>query len=183
MAQLIPEVTEEVRGALKHERYRHEDLCRDLGLTGSEGGFLGPMVNIMPFDQDLRFGESPATTRNLSAGPVVDLSMGVWGEIGGGAMSLVFEANPDLHDLRGLAEHQHRLTEFIKGVSADANRPIGLFDLLTPQERQELLVERNATARRVPEATVPRLFEEQAARTPQAIALVSRGRHHDIQRS
>ncbi|MEU5846414.1 non-ribosomal peptide synthetase [Saccharopolyspora shandongensis] len=173
LRQLIPRVAEEVRNALKHERYRSEDLRRDLGLEGSERAFLGPMVNFMPYDRSLDFGGHPATTHNLASGPIVDFSFGIRGQTGGSGMTLVFEANPEYHDLPGFLAHRARLTSFLAEVVAAPDRPIGRIDLLSPQERHGLLVERNATARDVPTATVPELFDRQATSTPDAVALVA----------
>ncbi|WP_267118737.1 hypothetical protein, partial [Xanthomonas sacchari] len=52
-------------------------------------------------------------------------------------------------------------------------RPLVELDVLPAAERQTLLVDFNATARDYPhDRLIHQLFEEQAARTPQAIALV-----------
>ena len=45
-------------------------------------------------------------------------------------------------------------------------------ELLAPEERRQLLFEWNATARDVPQLTLPALFEAQVERSPEAIALV-----------
>ena len=44
-------------------------------------------------------------------------------------------------------------------------------NLLSPEERRRLLVEWNATAREVPQASLTEVFEEQAARRPEAVAV------------
>ncbi|SDH33307.1 amino acid adenylation domain-containing protein [Lentzea fradiae] len=172
LVDLVPRMGEEVRDALKHERYRAEDLRRALGMEGSDQAFIGPMVNFMPYDRTLRFGTATATTHNLASGPIVDLSLGVRGQTGG-EMSLVLEANPEYHGLSGFLAHRDRLFAFLREVAAHPHRPIGQFCLLSTAEQLELLVERNATARDVPDETVPELVARQAARTPDATALVS----------
>ena len=55
---------------------------------------------------------------------------------------------------------------------ADPSQPIGRIELLDPEERHQLLVEWNATARELPQATLVSLFEAQVERSPEAIALV-----------
>ncbi|MGJ3561502.1 AMP-binding protein [Streptomyces sp. INA 01156] len=55
---------------------------------------------------------------------------------------------------------------------ADADRAIGRIDVLGPVERHELLVRRNDTGHEVPATTLNGLLAEQAARTPDASALV-----------
>ncbi|MGZ3145658.1 amino acid adenylation domain-containing protein [Lentzea chajnantorensis] len=170
LTDLVPRMAEVVRAALRHERYRAEDLRRDLGLDGSEQAFIGPMVNFMPYDRTLRFGAATATTHNLASGPIVDLSLGVRGQVGG-QMSLVFEANPQHHSLSGFLAHRDRLSAFLRAVTADPARPIGAVSLLSVVERRDLLVDRNATARDLPGETVPELVARQAARTPGAPAV------------
>ena len=54
----------------------------------------------------------------------------------------------------------------------DPDQPIGRLDILAPAERHTILREWNDTARAVPPATLPELFEAQVARTPDAIAVV-----------
>lgn len=175
LAALVPQVVHEIGTALKHERYRHEDLCRDLGQAGNEGGFLGPIVNIIPFDDGLRFGGHAATRHNVSAGPVIDLSVTVHRSAGHPRMSLVFEANPRLHDQAELAGHRDRWRRLADELMSDAHRPIGSFDLLTAAQRRQLLVTANATARPAPTETIAALFQAQAARRPDRIALVADG--------
>ena len=51
-------------------------------------------------------------------------------------------------------------------------QPIGRIELLTPQERRQLLYEWNASDRDVPPVTLPALFEAQVERSPEATALV-----------
>ncbi|MCK9921114.1 amino acid adenylation domain-containing protein [Frankia sp. AgPm24] len=172
LALLVPRMAEEVRAALRHERYRAEDLRRDLGLEGSGRAFIGPMVNFMPHDLSLRFGASPATTHNLASGPIVDFSLSVLGRDDAASMSLRFEANPDHHDPRGFVRHRDRLMAFLSAVTAEPRQPIGQIEILLAAERQELLDGRGTMTQDGPTATVPELFVRQAARTPDAVALV-----------
>ena len=65
-----------------------------------------------------------------------------------------------------------RLVALLEAVVADPNQPIGRIELLAPEERRQLLFEWNATAREVPQATLPALLEAQVERSPEAIALV-----------
>ncbi|NLU68776.1 non-ribosomal peptide synthetase [Streptomyces sp. HNM0574] len=68
-----------------------------------------------------------------------------------------------------------RLVALLETVAADPHTPIGDIDPLTPEERHALRSDWNDTARSRPEAarTVHRLFAEQAARTPSAVAVRS----------
>ncbi|WP_415793644.1 AMP-binding protein, partial [Bordetella tumulicola] len=57
-------------------------------------------------------------------------------------------------------------------VADNAEQPIGSIDLLSAQERHQILHDWNDTAREVTAATLPALFEAQVRRDPQATAVV-----------
>jgi amino acid adenylation domain-containing protein len=63
----------------------------------------------------------------------------------------------------------------LEAVAAEPDAALGDLPLLTADEQQLLLVEWNATARPLPPTTVHALFEDQARRTPDAIALTFQG--------
>ena len=54
----------------------------------------------------------------------------------------------------------------------EPDRPIGRLDILSSEQRQQILVEWNSTEQPLPKTTLPNLFEAQVARSPQAPALV-----------
>ncbi|KAG0164663.1 NRPS protein [Apophysomyces sp. BC1015] len=64
-----------------------------------------------------------------------------------------------------------RLVRLLEVVAQHPDQPIGSIQLLDDAERQQLLVKWNDTARPVREMTLPTLFEDQVAKTPNAIAL------------
>ncbi|MEU1729578.1 amino acid adenylation domain-containing protein [Streptosporangium sp. NPDC020145] len=85
---------------------------------------------------------------------------------------------PDVFD-RPLAEAMlARFTRLLEQIAGDLTTPVGRLDPLGPDERRLVLQEWNATDHPLPDKTVARLLEEQAARTPGAVALVfGRERH------
>ncbi|HEX6292478.1 MAG TPA: amino acid adenylation domain-containing protein [Herpetosiphonaceae bacterium] len=89
-------------------------------------------------------------------------------------MSGRFEYNTDLFHaatIEALARHFHTL---LAGIVADPDRRIADLPLLTEAERERLLVEWNATQTPSrPDQSIMALFEAQAARTPDAVALIS----------
>ncbi|MCQ0003201.1 non-ribosomal peptide synthetase [Streptomyces sudanensis] len=64
------------------------------------------------------------------------------------------------------------LPRLLRQLLSAPQRPIGEADPLSAEHRHQALVAWNDTARPVPQATVPELFEAQAARTPRATAVV-----------
>jgi amino acid adenylation domain-containing protein len=82
------------------------------------------------------------------------------------------EYNTDLF----AATTMQRLTEqfqfLLDGIIADPNQHLSELPLLTPSERQRLLVDWNQTQADYPQACIHHCFEFQAERTPDAIAFV-----------
>ncbi|MFC4492550.1 amino acid adenylation domain-containing protein [Streptomyces ovatisporus] len=172
LSRLVPEFTREAARTLKHERFRLEDLQRELAPDGGVGSLLGPIVNLMPFGAPLRFGGTTATSHNLAFGPTLDLFITVRPDPAGGSMSLLLEGNPELHDLESLSGHRERLLAFLSGVAAQPDTPVSSLDVLGPAERRRLLVELNDTEVPLTDETVPVLIAGRAAEAPGAVALV-----------
>ncbi|WP_166802879.1 non-ribosomal peptide synthetase [Streptomyces sp. ICN441] len=81
----------------------------------------------------------------------------------------------DLYDRATVTTLFERLGRLLAAAAADPGAPIGTLDILTPEERGRLHDAWNATAAPVPTGSLPELFEAQAARTPDAVALAHDG--------
>ena len=79
---------------------------------------------------------------------------------------------PDLFDRPSAEAIAGRLIRLLEAVIAAPDQPIGCLDILSAAERHTILREWNDTARPIPAATLPELFEAQAGRTPDAVAVV-----------
>src|SRR5262249_41640970 len=132
----------------------------------------GASVNVMRFNYGFRFSGSRVTAHNLSLGPVEELSIAVYDRADGSPLRIDFDANPALFTAADLAELQRRFLKLLEAVIADPDRAIGRLDILGAAERQTLLRDWNATAQAIPSATLAELFAAQAARTPDAVAVV-----------
>ncbi|MEU5404189.1 amino acid adenylation domain-containing protein [Streptomyces sp. NPDC005963] len=89
-----------------------------------------------------------------------------------GGVGCRLEYRTDLFD-RDTVEHlARRFVRVLAQLVADSERPIGRVDVLDAAERGRLLTQFNDTAAAVSELTVPELFEQQVARTPDAPAIV-----------
>ncbi|WP_461088000.1 amino acid adenylation domain-containing protein [Streptomyces deserti] len=64
------------------------------------------------------------------------------------------------------------LVRVLTVAAADAEVPLSAVELLAPDEHRRIVEDWNDTAGPVPDALVPDLFAAQAARTPEAVALV-----------
>ncbi|MCV2463770.1 condensation domain-containing protein, partial [Streptomyces sp. ICN988] len=173
-SDLVDQAQERIRRTIRHQRHRGEALRARLGLSADAGALTGSQVNVMAFDQETRFGDRTAVRRQLANGPIADLTVNAYRTPGTGETQLEFCGNRELYTADELARHRDRFTTFLRRATADPGRPVAALDLLTDAEQDTLLGALNDTARERTAATLPALFEAQAARTPDAAAL-----HHD----
>jgi amino acid adenylation domain-containing protein len=173
---LLRQASAAIFEALKHGRYRGEDIVRDVGFPGSLREYVGPLVNVFPFRYDLRFGESRGIAHNLTPGLAGDLTVAVYDRSDGQDVRIEFSAGADLVTPEELTAHQERFLRQLKafGRAQEQSRPIGLVDILSPKERRQLLEEWAGSAGAV-DAVVPDMFEAQVDRTPDATAIVHEG--------
>ncbi|MGI5375513.1 amino acid adenylation domain-containing protein [Streptomyces sp. CA-251387] len=173
LAELTRQVVLAVRAARRHQRYRYEDIRRDLGLLGETRPLIGPLINVMPFDYDLTFAGAPAVPHNLSAGPVDDLTVNVYDRTDGRGLHIDLDANPALYTRDDITAHQERFLALLARIAdCDPTAPLAELGMATDAERHRVLAEFNATEWDVPATTLIGPIEAQARRTPDAPALV-----------
>ncbi|WP_203895674.1 non-ribosomal peptide synthetase, partial [Planobispora longispora] len=170
LGELVAQVTREVGRLLAHQRYRYEDLRREV-----RGRLFGPVVNIMRFDYDLKFAGHAATAHALATGPVEDLSINLYDGSDGRGVRVDFDGHPELYGEAELADHHDRFLRFLAQIAqAGPGRRVGSIELLDDAERT-LLAEWGSAPRDVPPGTAVDLFEEQVRRAPEAVAVVAGG--------
>ncbi len=89
-----------------------------------------------------------------------------------GRLDGVIEFNTDVFDVGTVSSIEARLGRLMRAVAAEPDRRLDDIELLTRDERAQVLLGWNDTAREVPFTSLPDLFAEQVARTPDAIAVV-----------
>ncbi|WP_433711876.1 non-ribosomal peptide synthase/polyketide synthase [Nocardia sp. CA-084685] len=168
----------EVAGALRHQRYRHEDIRRDAEHDGrpARRALFGPLVNIMLFGSDLTLGDTVGRYHVLSTGPVEDLSLNVYyGERD--SVHVDFEANPNLYGPDDIARHQRRFVRYLERlVATEVDTPMAAVAVATELELEVSTRIWNATGFDVPAAvagapTLVSMFDAQVARTADAVAV------------
>ncbi|EWY39631.1 thioester reductase [Skermanella stibiiresistens SB22] len=123
LSGLTRQVAEELRLIRPHQRYRHEQIRRDWKMLNGQRRLFGPVVNIMPFDYHLRFDGHPGTAHNISAGPVEDLSIGVYSRSDGTGPRIDFDANPACYDAVELADLRREFIDFLTNSIRSSDRP------------------------------------------------------------
>ncbi|MBN0048532.1 amino acid adenylation domain-containing protein [Streptomyces actuosus] len=163
----------------RHQQYRGEFLRRDLALLGSGRRMHGPVVNIVPFSEDLVFDGHPTTSHHLSGGAVDDLQISVRPAAVTGGLWLAFDANPATYEQRELDTHLRRFLHVLQQLGeAPEDMPLAEVALLLPGEEPQV-----APARAYPvTSTLTGRFEEQAARRPHAPAVTCNGASLDYAR-
>ncbi|WP_433560963.1 amino acid adenylation domain-containing protein [Nocardia sp. CA-151230] len=171
VADTVRAVELQITGALRHQRYRSDDIRRDCGYSRDARGFFGPMVNLMLFHSELKFGSLMGAINVLSTGPVEDLSINLYNGLGD-RIHIDFEANPRLYSDAELAVHHDRLLDYLaRFVSADPETPVADMPVLTDPERERVLHEWNSTQVARQEGTLAGLFADRAAASAERIAL------------
>ncbi|MEU9952246.1 condensation domain-containing protein, partial [Streptomyces sp. NPDC047939] len=150
-AELVRQVVPGVRAVRRHQRYRYEDIRRDLRLLGENRGLVGPLVNVMPFDYDVGFAGTPARARNLSAGPVDDLTVNIYDRADGRGLRIDHDGNPALYDEDALAAHQERFLHLVERlITEDPHAALAAHSIATPAEHALVVEEFNRTDRELP---------------------------------
>ncbi|MEU7765827.1 amino acid adenylation domain-containing protein [Nocardia sp. NPDC049190] len=171
LGELVKAVELQITGALRHQRYRHDDIRRDCGYSRDARGFFGPMVNVMLFHDELRFGSLVGSLNVLATGPVEDLSINLYNGAGN-RIHVDFEANPELYSENEVTGHHARYLDFLtRFLDADPDTRAESLVAITDAERDQVVHAWNATATRKQEGTLASLFAERVAADPDAIAL------------
>ncbi|HVR08520.1 MAG TPA: condensation domain-containing protein, partial [Thermoanaerobaculia bacterium] len=197
LLELLGRVRETVLGALAHQDLPFEGLVDELQPFRDPS--RPPLVQVMFVFQDV-----PAPAPGLSGltlTPLVDFDSGtakvdltmVLTESGGGIAGVV-EYDIDLFDRTRIQRFAAHFRQLLEALAAEPRRRVSSCCLLSPAERHQLVVEWNAgCAGPVGAATtvgmvdaagaataapcLHELFAAQAARTPEAVAVVCEGEH------
>ncbi|WP_280373894.1 amino acid adenylation domain-containing protein [Nocardia wallacei] len=128
VGEVIAQVRAKVIGALRHQRYRHEDMWD--GHEAVLGGF-GPVLNVLGFVEPLRLGPVVGQARLLALGPVPDLQInGYQAGPDERSVSIDFQANPARYGRDALARHHRRFLDFFRRyLAAGTDCPATEIDL------------------------------------------------------
>ncbi|WP_042368094.1 non-ribosomal peptide synthase/polyketide synthase [Streptacidiphilus neutrinimicus] len=124
----------------------------DLALPGLEVDDIATEIDHAPFDLTLEFAETDS-----------------------GALHGLLTYATDLFDAATAERMADQLGTLLAAVADDPRRPLGSLPLASEEQLAAVLAQGRGTARPVPAATLPELFERQVARTPDATALADGG--------
>ncbi|MYV71916.1 non-ribosomal peptide synthetase, partial [Streptomyces sp. SID2131] len=165
LGDLVRRTSAGIKEVLRHQRYRIEEAHAGAPLWGAT-------VNLMSFDYGLDFAEAPATAHNLSVGPVDHLTVNVYDR--GGDSPLTVQVEGDAAEVDEAEAHRHRarFTRFLAALAAAGPEArVDSLGILTPDDERRLAAFADGGSADVPaDRCLHELFEERAARTPDAVA-------------
>lgn len=170
--ELVAHVSRQLGKLLRHQRYRGEQLHRDLGLAGDARAIAGTTVNVFTFDESMTFAGLPSTAHHLSSGPVKDLQLDFFTDAQTSRVRLVIDANPERYTPAELAGHGSRLLTLLRDAMRDPQRAIAALHLMEPEESKAVATASNGAVRDYDLSRgLHDLVEAQAARTPGSVAV------------
>ncbi|MFE2162048.1 condensation domain-containing protein [Streptomyces lydicus] len=109
-----------IRQAMRHHRYRYEEFRRALATVAGPGEppGVGPLVNVVNFDRDLRLGEARGSVRTLTTGPVPDLSLFFDVRSPSEGTTVSVEANPATYSVEETDGHAEGLGRLVVELAA-----------------------------------------------------------------
>lgn len=169
--ELTKQVAQQMMRALRYQRYRYEDMRRDLGMVSQDDQVVRLGVNIEPFDYDLRFDGHPATAHNLSNGTMGDFTIFAYDRGNDQDVEVDFDANPGLYDLNELKMHEVRFKRVLDSILAAPEGALSDISLLTKHERHRILHTWNQVEQPVIGESWIELFQKHVRATPNALAV------------
>ncbi|MEU1802419.1 amino acid adenylation domain-containing protein [Streptomyces sp. NPDC019937] len=172
---LAARADEAIARVQRHQRYRGEQLRRDLGYPQDGRRFFGPVLNIQRFAYGLRFGPATATVHNVQAPPSEDLSLVAY-DRGDGPLTIDADANPANHSPELLRDAADRFLRVLRQAATRPGRtPVARYAVTSAAERDRIGVAGSGRPQRHtgPARTALARFQDHAAATPEAFAVRS----------
>jgi nonribosomal peptide synthetase DhbF len=172
VGELTSQAFTAVVAAARHQRYPYHEIRRDAKL-GSDVGLFSLLVNVLPFGSVAVFGDCDITVHRLAHGPVDDAEISIYDTPADGGLEIIADVNGELYDAaaaQGVTRHFTRVLEWLATVGADDC--VGSAGLAGEAEIRQVVVEWNDTARDIPGATLPSLFQARVAADPEAPAVL-----------
>ncbi|MFI6167989.1 amino acid adenylation domain-containing protein [Nocardia sp. NPDC051052] len=160
----------ELTGALRRQRYRQEDIFRDLGWPMDEAASFGPSVNLMMVDTRIQLGAVTGRLHVLTSGLIDDLFVNVYPGVGGESTHIDFQGNGNLYSDAELAAQHRRFLLFLHAfLAAGTEAALSTVPVVSGDEQAELVPARGP-AGGTP-CTLPELLSAGAALDPEAVAI------------
>ncbi|RKG63993.1 amino acid adenylation domain-containing protein, partial [Corallococcus sp. CA054B] len=173
--QLLGRVRTTTLGVLANQYVPFEELQPMRDLRGAPlFNVLFLMQNIPEVDLSLA-GVKVRVEERMGASAKFDLTLSL--ARGDEGFTGELEYDTDLFDRSTVERMMRHLRLLVEGFVAHPDQRVSSLQLLAGEERQQVLVEWNATRAPFPEACMHSLFEAQVRRAPESVAAVFEGTH------
>ncbi|UCZ91774.1 amino acid adenylation domain-containing protein [Gordonia sp. WA4-43] len=135
--ELIAATQLELTGALRHQRYRSEDIKRDAGLDGSSYGF-GPRINMVFFDEPIVIDGADIEYRILTSGMLEDLLVNLYQSGPDAPLIVDLHGNPNLYTQAEIESHHRRFLDFVDEFISRLDTAVPDLNLLVAGEADQL---------------------------------------------
>jgi enterobactin synthetase component F len=166
LAQLLAAEQKMIR---RHQRYESEQICRDAGIS-ADTPLFGPVINFKMFDYQLDFAGTEGITHQLASGPVRDIEMALYLDPTHG-FTLELLANRTRYSVATIETHLRRFSRLFETLLQAPERALKDYPLRLKTEHQRLS-QVNATEHPLPEETLATALQQQAAQSPEQLALL-----------
>jgi amino acid adenylation domain-containing protein len=173
-AAAIKEIDRALTRDYAHRRFPIVELGRLLQLTRQgRFGLYDVSINYVPTDYDFYFAGASIAVTNISSGFFTPWAITI-ADLGAEAgLDVTVDYDPGLIGKLEAEQVTQCLRFLLMDGMEDLGRPIGTLAIMPDEERRNLVVKGCGPTVDVPEsATLASLFVEQAARTPDAIAII-----------
>jgi non-ribosomal peptide synthetase component F len=172
----MQELQVQMRASYRHLRYPQIDLLREMRHGHSERQRLYDItVSVEPFEGDVELAEARVRMVRLHNGyEPVPLALAVCDYEKSQSVQVQFSHDPQVLDAQQVQATIRRLHHLLNAVIAAPETAIGKLPLMAPDEAGQL-AGFNRTQQSYPAGCIHELFEAQAARTPEAVALEYEG--------
>ncbi|MCG7410875.1 non-ribosomal peptide synthase/polyketide synthase, partial [Paenibacillus sp. ACRRX] len=172
----LKEVQQTTLQAYEYQDYPFEELVDNIQVTRdvSRNPVFDTVLVLQNTEQGEWAIEGLRVTPQMASHPVAKFDLTLQVEEGEAGLTCSMEYATALYKQDTIARMSQHFSQLIDGVILQPSARLDQLDMVTAQERIQLIEQFNDTDAEYPrDHTIHRLFEEQAERTPDAIAVVA----------
>ena len=173
-ADALSSISRDLRDDLKHERFPSHRINRLARLRGYDTESLyNVIVNYQRFDYTFKFGGSPVTCSNLSVGFSAPWAITVFEHGPNSPLEIAIEFDPGRIERDEAIRFARCFEVLLRQAPECSDISVGRLPMVSAEEQVALLLRGQGERVALPaDATLATLFNEQAARLPEATALI-----------
>ncbi|MBC7303623.1 MAG: amino acid adenylation domain-containing protein, partial [Nocardia sp.] len=174
VAQLVSASISELVSALRHQRYRFEDLRRESAAIDNSANTFGPVLNILFFDSEIRLGDAVGRYHALTSGALEDLQINLYRTGPDAPLLIELHGNDNLYSRRDIDAHADRFIDFLhRFIEAGADDRVVEIPLVSSAHERGIIADSAGDEGVAPVATLVDLLARQADSSPLAHAVTA----------